>query len=263
MILINSKKINKVKLNESVFDVGLCIYEVVRVFNSRVIFLQDNLARLDNSLKKSGKAIEVEGLNLVDKLQKYIDLQGIREGNIKYVMHFKDKSFDLTVFDEYLFQIEHSYPSTDDYKNGVAAISYRAVRSNPEVKYVNSSLRTITNELRKECNVYEVILVDNDDCITEGSRSNIFFAKENIVYTAPTEYVLPGTSRKRVIDICKNENIEVVERKILLSEIENYDFVFITGTSPLLLPINKIDSCIFSTQVPLLKRLISCYFKLL
>ena len=53
MMLFNNKPIDNKEYSEDILNEGLSIYEVCRVFRGKVIFLNDNLLRLDNSMKKS------------------------------------------------------------------------------------------------------------------------------------------------------------------------------------------------------------------
>ena len=54
MMLFNNRPIDNKEYSEDILNHGLSIYEVCRVFRGNVIFLNDNLLRLDNSIKKSG-----------------------------------------------------------------------------------------------------------------------------------------------------------------------------------------------------------------
>lgn len=258
MILVNDTAQDSAGFSEKILETGLSIYEVIRIFNKRPIFLNDNLLRLDNSLKKSNIRLEPADLHLSDKLEHLIRLEHIEEGNVKYVLHFTDGRMT-----EYLYTIPHSYPSAEAYRNGVDTMTCRAVRENPEVKYLNPALRNLTNRLMQENGVYEIILVDDEEYVTEGSRSNVFFIRKNTLYTTPGAYVLPGTSRKRVFDICKAEKISLEEKRIGADTLSRYEAAFITGTSPLILPIRRIDAVSFHPDHPLLRRLMRSYFALL
>ncbi|MDE6450951.1 MAG: aminotransferase class IV [Odoribacter sp.] len=258
MIFLNNVICDGEKFSEKIFENGLSIYEVIRIFNGHPIFLSDNLIRLDNSLKKSNIGIQIESLNIPEKLNRLISLEHITEGNLKYVLHFTTGKTD-----EYMFQIPHTYPDAGEYENGVPVITCKAVRENPEIKYINTDLRTLTNRLIREHQVYEVLLVDREGYITEGSRSNVFFIKEGTLFTSPAKYVLPGTSRKRVFDICQKHRFPVVEKRIAYTGLPAYDAVFLTGTSPLILPVNRINEIPYSAGYPFLRRLMDCYFALL
>lgn len=99
MILFNNQIKDSAEFSEKIFENDLCIYEVIRIFNGHPIFLKDNLSRLDNSLKKSNIGIHIKSLDIPDKLTRFIELENIVEGNVKYVLHF---TTDKT--EEYLFQ---------------------------------------------------------------------------------------------------------------------------------------------------------------
>lgn len=258
MILRNNVFEEAADFSENIFETGFSIYEVVRIFKCTPIFLKDNLLRLDNSLKKSNIDIDIESLNIPLKLERFISLNDIHEGNLKYVLHFTDNHTD-----EYIFQIPHSYPTEKEYREGVPVLTYQAVRENPGVKYINPGLRIATNQLIREQQVYEILLVDQEGYITEGSRSNVFFISGHTLYTSPIEYVLPGTSRKRVFDICKAYHIPIVEKRIPKKAVEEYEAAFLTGTSPLILPINRIDQTPFNPDHLLLRQLMKYYFALL
>lgn len=258
MVLVNGNVNNDPNFSEAIFAEGLNIYEVVRVFHGHPIFLKDNIVRLSNSLEKSNIPICAESLQLPDKLQRYIELEHITEGNLKYVLHFQTGTLD-----EYIFQIPHAYPTEEDYRTGVPVMTYEAMRENPGVKYMNPELRTLADRLIREHRVYEVLLVDREGFITEGSRSNVFFIREETLYTSPLEYVLPGTSRKRVFDVCERENIRIVERRIGHNTLGQYDAAFLTGTSPLILPIARVGRVDFHPDNVLLRKLMEHYFALL
>lgn len=258
MILLNNTPTDFPGFSENIFESGLSIYEVIRIFKGRPIFLQDNLLRLSNSIKKSDIRLDIQSLKIQDKLNEIIALEHIEEGNVRYVLHLNNGRMD-----EYIYQIPHSYPTALDYQEGVDTISHHVVRRNPEVKYHNAELRTLANGLMHEYRVYEILLVDDDQCITEGSRSNVFFIKGDVIYTAPTDFVLPGTSRKRVLEICKSNNIKVKEEKVAYDLISGFDAVFLTGTSPLILPVKRIDQVDFSVNNKLLRTLMKHYFALI
>ena len=86
-MLFNNKPIDNKEYSEDILNEGLSIYEVCRVFRGKVIFLNDNLLRLDNSIKKSNIAIDLNSLHVADQLNRLIQLENIKEGNIKVVEH--------------------------------------------------------------------------------------------------------------------------------------------------------------------------------
>lgn len=257
MILYNGKTFKYEEIDIKKLEKEYCIYEVIRIFKGKPIFLNDNINRLKNSLNKANINFDVDNSHLRSKLDLLVQKDNVSDGNFKYLLHIANNSID-----EVLFQTPHNYPSEDDYRNGVNTVTYHAVRENPEIKYINNTLREDTNKLIKDLNVFEVILFDDNNIVTEGSRSNIFFIKDDIVYTAPLTYVLPGTNRKRVIAICKHLGIKLIEKPIYLKELYKFDSSFITGTSPLVLPIRKIDDIVMNVKNELTQQIMKEYLRI-
>ncbi|MDR1755811.1 MAG: aminotransferase class IV [Culturomica sp.] len=255
-MLINNTPAEASGFDESRFEEGLSLYEVIRVFNRNPIFLQDNILRLSNSIKRSNIDLDVRTLNIAEKLSRLIALEQMQEGNIKYVLHFtKDR------MDEYVYRIPHTYPTEKEYAEGVETVSIQAVRTDPQIKYINNELRARANSLMHMKGAYEAVLTDREGRVTEGSRSNLFLVKNGRFYTAPDTLVLPGTSRKRILDICKEMHWPVVEEAVPYDALGEYEGAFLTGTSPLILPVRRLDRFVFNVREPHLRALMELYFE--
>jgi branched-subunit amino acid aminotransferase/4-amino-4-deoxychorismate lyase len=85
----------------------------------------------------------------------------------------------------------------------------------------------------------EVILSDEDGNLFEGLSSNFFvILSDGSLQTAPMESVLTGTVMRKVLRDWKFSQIVFENPKI--SEIDTWEGAFITSTSRLILPIDKI-----------------------
>ena len=100
----------------------------------------------------------------------------------------------------------------------------------------------------EEKNAFEAILINNDDTVSEGSRSNIFFVKNNKLITSPDGAVLLGVTRSKVISVCEENSIEVEKKTINFTELKHFDGAFITGTSNDVLPIKTIDEIVYNSS---------------
>lgn len=70
-------------------------------------------------------------------------------------------------------------------------------RTDPNVKVLRTDYQKAVLAERKKQRAHEVLLVDQTDHVTEGSRSNLFIVKNNILYTSPAKNVLLGIVRKK------------------------------------------------------------------
>lgn len=222
---------------------GKSIYEVLRVVDGVPLFLEEHLARFNNSARYIDKALTVTELEIKNNIRKLIEENSVYDGNIKFVLNYSDEGANFL-----LYFISHKYPSEDMYKVGVKTILHHAERINPNAKVINVGFREQVDKELQAKSAYEAILVNNKDNITEGSKSNIFLVKNNIVYTSLVEDVLPGVTRGRIINILNNLGIDVKETNINYKEVENMDALFITGTSPKVLPIKYVDDLVFESS---------------
>jgi branched-chain amino acid aminotransferase len=219
---------------------GDSIYEVIRMWKGRPVFFSDHIERLKTSVKLQRKEM-LAGINELRKdVLTLIRYEKRKEVNLKIVFNYSESDSRL------VYLIEPVYPTGEQYKKGVKGILFFAERKDPEAKVIDHKLRSkIYNKLVHD-GAYEAILVNKDNCITEGSRSNIFFIKNEKLFTAPDEKVLSGITRKHLIDICRENGIDITFTCINAESISDYDCVFMTGTSPLVLPFNNIDNSYFN-----------------
>ncbi|XP_006855774.2 branched-chain amino acid aminotransferase 2, chloroplastic isoform X2 [Amborella trichopoda] len=89
----------------------------------------------------------------------------------------------------------------------------------------------------------EVLYLDSvhKKYLEEVSACNIFVVKGKSISTPPIDgTILPGITRKSVIDIARNEGYQVVERRIGVEELSDADEVFGTGCGIVIAPIGSI-----------------------
>jgi branched-subunit amino acid aminotransferase/4-amino-4-deoxychorismate lyase/protein-tyrosine-phosphatase len=98
----------------------------------------------------------------------------------------------------------------------------------------------VTKEYKK-LGADEGLLLNENGYITEGTRSNIFFYRSGKFYTPSLEAgLLPGVTRKKIIQIMKKEGYEVEEGFYTPSELLNSEEIFITFTTVGIAPVYKV-----------------------
>jgi len=171
-------------------------------------------------------------------------------GNIRFCLQKKSgNNPDLICFFTPWF-----YPDECTYLSGVQLATYSHERPNPGIKKWDDKFRSDVRQCIRDHGVYEALLLNSEGEITEGSRSNVFFidASDRLL-TPPGHSVLPGITRKYVLQICRDMGIDVIERVISLPELKDLPACFISGTSPKVLPVRQIDQYRFWADHPLLR----------
>ena len=228
------------------------IYEVLRVIEGKPIFLENHFKRMKNSFELIDEKVTLIYGDISNKVYELIKNENKLEGNIKITYEVYSKTLKI-------FFIEHSYPSAEMYENGVKTILYFGERENPNAKIVNENFREKINKEIKDNNAYEAILVDSNGYITEGSRSNIFMVKGNRLLTSPVKAVLPGITRQEIIKLAEKLKIEVEEVEYKYLDINKLDGMFISGTSPKVLPIKSINDINLDPNGGIIRKLMIEY----
>ena len=227
------------------------IYEVFRVQEGIPVFIEDHLDRLWKTAGLENISLPFTREVLHNDILDLIQANSGRNGNVKIFINFPADSlaFRLVYFNP------HQYPTPEQFLNGVRLSLFFATRNNPNAKVMDVLLRSNTDNFKAENDVYEVLLVDHNGNITEGSRSNVFFIINEQLITPPVHTVLEGVTRKHILQICAEKQIPFIERTFHVNELAEANAVFISGTSRRVLPASKIDDHTYDPNHPLLRKL--------
>ena len=96
---------------------------------------------------------------------------------------------------------------------------------------------------------FEGIFVDSEKNIIEGTMTNIFFIKKNVLIT-PTilDSGISGVMRQVVIDEGKRFFDEVIEKRIKLIELQDFDQMFLTNSVLKIMPVKLFNEHKFSIK---------------
>jgi branched-chain amino acid aminotransferase len=254
--ILNGKILPAEMFDDSLVYEGESVYEVLRLIKGKPVFFLDHMERLDKSIYLQGKEL-IGGISeLRESIISLTKIENRPEGNIKIVFNYNGSSARYSIY-----YTETSYPSQKQYQLGVKGILYHAERRDPASKVINHKLKVeILQKLEHE-QAYEAILVNDKNEITEGSRSNIFCLKDETLITAPDNVILNGITRKYILKICAEHGIDLELRCLKVSEIEGCDAIFLTGTSPAVLPFCSIGSNMLRVDFPIIERLRELYLQ--
>ena len=230
------------------------VYEVIRLSGGKPQFLTEHYERLEKSLAGMGIPVPFTCDVLETYIAGLVSEIGIEDHNIKVEVDVGGHSI--------MYLNPTHYPSEKLYETGVRTGLFMGERKNPNIKMMDHELRDATDKAIRAGGLYEVLLVNRDGEITEGSRSNAFFIREGEVYTAPSDEVLLGVTRTMIIKIIENAGIPIHYCSVKKDGLKNFDAAFISGTSPKVLPIACIDDITYDVNEPVLRYVMEQYNKL-
>jgi len=255
-MVINGRIIPVSEAGDASAGYSRTIYEVIKVVSGIPLFLEKHMERLEASARLINYSVTNISNNILKSITELIKANNSPEKNMKIIVY----NMENAIPDFMAYFIRSSYPTSEQYETGVHGILLKEERSNPNAKVVNSGYKERVAAALAEAKAYEALLVNREGEITEGSRSNIFFVRNGKVLTAPKGNVLIGITRVYVFELCKNLGIEIIEEPISVSMLGEMDGVFMTGTSPKILPISTIGDMSFnSSKNPVIKALIKSY----
>lgn len=259
-VLFNNEIINKSDIKLDIEDRGYQfgdgIYEVVAIYNGKSFRMKEHLQRLERSAKeiglRIGKTIEslekqLEELISINKVENGIVYLQVTRGVAPRAHHFPPEDTPPVIV-AYTREMERPISIQ---KEGVNCILTEDIRwSRCDIKTLNLLGSVMARQKAIEQNCYEAIL-HRGDIITEGSATNLFIVKDEVLYTHPANnFILNGITRSTVIEVCNRENIKVIEAPFNKNQLLSADEAFLAGTYIDIVPVNKVDNHVIGSGHP-------------
>ncbi|MGF7139794.1 aminotransferase class IV [Roseimarinus sediminis] len=254
MLIWNGQLVNEADWADPFYEDSTRVYEVLRLICFVPLFWDDHWQRLLASCRLMGCTLEARSNEMLDRVISLAKANHVAEGNVMITIFIgSEKPGILIRF------IPHVYPTEQQYEGGIEAGVLHAERVRPPAKVVQSTVRQAANQIIAETGVYEVLLLNRNNELTEGSRSNLVLISNNELYTAPLKQVLRGITLTRVLELSRKLNYPIHFKAFTLEQLEQADALFITGTSPKVLPVCCIGQYHFNVKHPILQTLVKEY----
>jgi len=230
---------------------GLGVFDLLRTYGGKPLFLHEHVDRLENSAKEVGLIVNWTHDEIVDIVMKTLEKNDLDEANIRMIITGGSSSDFITPDGGPRLLVLISPTPTlplEWYEQGVKVISCYSERSVPGAKSIDYIPATIALKKAKKLGAVEVIYIDHKNRVLEGTTSNIFVLKGNKLIT-PGKDILSGVTRKVILKMAKTLfDIEI--RDLNKKELLNADEVFITGTNKGLIPVVQVDETTIGSGKP-------------
>ena len=109
------------------------------------------------------------------------------------------------------------------------------------IKTLNLLPSVMASQKAKVANADEAVL-HRGELVTECAHSNISIIKNGTLQTAPANnLILPGVTRKHLIEICNDLNVPVVEKPFTLQELFDCDEAIVSSSGCLFIEAKSLD----------------------
>ena len=257
LIWVNGQMLPKSQAMVSVYDHGLLygdgVFEGIRVYRGRIFKSKQHIERLWKSAEGIRMKIPVSKDEMVEIQRRCIEANEITEGYIRLVV---TRGFGTLGLDPrkcptpgiICIADEISLFPAEMYDKGMRVIvANRPKTPIPCLDPRTKSLNYLNNILAKceaiDFGCHEVIMLNTEGYVTEGSGDNIFIVKGGKLYTPPPEAgILEGITREFVIKtLAKDLGIKVLEKMMRLEDVLDADEVFLTGSAAEIIAVTQID----------------------
>jgi branched-chain amino acid aminotransferase len=262
----------KISVFDSVVQGGDAVWEGIRVYNGRVFCFEKHL----NRLMESAKSMDFANIPSIDEVKNavfstlkangmkddtHIRLTLTRGEKITSGMNPKLNQFGCTLI------VLAEWKSSIFYGKELRLVTSNIRRNSPlcldsKIHHANLINNILAKIEANHAGVADAVMLDLDGFVAETNATNIFMIKNGVVITPYPKACLPGITRGLIIEICKNNNIPIVEQDISVTELYNADEVFTTGTMGELAKVNEIDKRMIENKGGVLAQLQSLFRKL-
>ena len=275
VIWMNGKFVEWRHANVHVLNHGLhyasCVFEGLRIYNGKIFKLDEHTERLFKSAKILDLDIPYNYQEVVDISKEIILKQNISDGYLRPVVwrgsemmaiSAKNGSTNIAI----AAWEWPSYFSPKKLLEGIKLHVSKWLRPSPESAPTDSKaaglymICSLSKHEAEKLGFDDALMLDYRGYIAEATGANIFFVKENELFTPLADCFLNGITRQTVIEIAQENNIKVHEKHFELDFLKTCDEVFLTGTAVEITPVSSIKEFNFEER-KLTKFLISEFKK--
>ncbi len=275
VIWMNGKFVEWRNANVHVLNHGLhyasCVFEGLRIYNGKIFKLDEHTERLFKSANILDLDIPYNYQEIVDISKEIIVKQNISDGYLRPVVwrgsemmaiSAKNGSTNIAI----AAWEWPSYFSPKKLLEGIKLHVSKWLRPSPESAPTDSKaaglymICSLSKHEAEKLGFDDALMLDYRGYIAEATGANIFFVKENELFTPLADCFLNGITRQTVIEIAQENNIKVHEKHFELDFLKTCDEVFLTGTAVEITPVSSIKEFNFEER-KLTKFLISEFKK--
>jgi branched-chain amino acid aminotransferase len=234
------------------FLFGDSVYETIRTYGGRPFLLRAHLLRLRRSAERLEIPYDDARLDIEKEVLATIASAGLPETAIRAMLtrgrgplgYATEECGAPTL-------VIHVRPCPDVpeafLREGVDVAIVDVTRNartaiDPSIKSSNLLNNLLAWKAAHRLGAYEPILLNAADRLTEGASSNLFVVRSNRLLTPPLEDgLLEGITRGLVLELAREDGIEVSEESLAGDDLRAADEAFLTSTLKGVLPIRRCD----------------------
>jgi len=246
-----------------------CVFEGARIYNGKIFKLNEHIKRLFFSSKILGFKLPYKEKVINKACEQIVKKQKIKNG---YLRPFAWRGSEMMAISAQNTTIHvaiatwemSTYFDKRKKFNGIKLKTSKWIRPPSNTAPIQAKaaglymICTLSKHIAEKKGFDDSLMLDSNGYVAESTGANIFFVKNNKLYTPIADCFLNGITRQTVIKLAKKNNIKIIEKRILPRELLKADEIFLTGTAVEITPISQIDNKKFNVG-EITKKLISLF----
>ena len=248
------------------------VFEGERSYNKKVFKETEHTNRLIHSAKTLGFDLPYSFDEIIKIRKMVIDANNISDGYIRPVAWRGSEMMGISAQSNTIhFAVAAwewpSYFSPEAKLKGIKLNISKWKRPDPSTAPVNTKaaglymICTLSKHEAERQGFDDSLMLDYRGYVAEATGANIFFVRDKELHTPIADCFLNGITRQTIIMLAKEQGIKVLEKRISLQDLKNYQECFVTGTAAEVTPVNQIGDFKFIPGL-ICKNLIEKYSEL-
>jgi len=274
LIYVDGKIVPKHAAMVSVYDSGFMlgdgVWEGLRLYNGKWAFIDEHIDRLFAAAKAIDLDIGVDRKEVVSAL---LETQAANEmatdahARLMVTRGIKARPFQHPSLSQsgptFVIIMEHSRPkiprpitlATVPHQRGLPMTQDPKLNSHSKLNCILACIAA------QKAGADEALMLDVHGFVNTTNACNFFIVKGGAVWTSTGDYCMNGITRQKVTDLCRANNIPILERNFSLVDTYCADEAFLTGTFGAQTPVSSIDGRTIGTGElgPMTQRLRGLY----
>jgi len=249
-----------VHVEDRAVQLGDSIYEVASVTEGRPVDEEPHLDRMERSLRELGMPMPMGRAALKLVMREMIARNRIASGFLyMQVTRGAAKRDHVPLTDGPRPTLIITMRAQDR-----AALAQRmekgiAVSTQPDIRWGRCDIKTVqllpnllAKQAAKQAGAFEAWLVDDEGYVTEGASTNAWIVdQDGTVITRDLSHdILPGVTRRIMLDAIAEAQIKVVERKFTVAEAKSAREAFLSSATGAAVPVVAIDGQVIGNGAP-------------
>ena len=232
------------------------VYEVIPFFNNEVIAFNRHIERLQYSCRSMNIDANIDQSS--KEILQLISLSKIKDGYVYYQISRGVDPIRSHMYSSKLRAETFGYVTSHKFEEQTLKVALcediRWQRCDIKSTSLLGNVLSMNEAKDQACD--EVIMY-KENKITEGGASNVFFIKNNRIFTPSlSSNILPGITRELLISVAAKHEVKIMEQDCSLDDLVKAESVWLTSSTKGLAPVSEIVNQNLNLDVshPLFKK---------